>query len=262
MVSVENVSKIFPAPFSFSGLFCPRSRDRCAAHALNGISFDVAGGESLAILGPNGAGKTTLLKIIATLVLPDSGSVTVAGLAAGSADRKIRSLIGFVSGDERSFYWRLTGRQNLEFFAALYGLSKQATRSRIEYLLDIFCVDYGDRRFDSYSSGMRRRFALMRALLHEPALMLLDEPTQNLDHASADMVRCLIRDRLALGNNTTVIFTTHNLQEAADSAQRFLILDKGRIAGTGTLDALRRQAGEPGADLDRIYLKLTETHVP
>ena len=153
--------------------------------ALKDISLEFYQGKITGILGPNGAGKTTLLKCISTLILPDNGEIFVSGYNVQTHDNEIKSMIGFVSAEERSFYWRLTGLQNLQFYACLYGLDKEKTSARIEYLFKFFRIDYENKRFDSYSTGMKRKFSLMRALLHDPQILLLDEPTKSLDYSTA-----------------------------------------------------------------------------
>ncbi|MCX5707983.1 MAG: ABC transporter ATP-binding protein [Candidatus Omnitrophica bacterium] len=258
MLKIENVSKRFFPDVSYRTLLLHNHKPGKPIVALDNISFDQAKGSTLAILGPNGAGKTTLLKIIATLILADSGQVKINGYQAGIDDEKIKSILGLISGEERSFYWRLSGRQNLEFFASLYGLGTKYARKKISQLLDYFCVDYANQRFDSYSSGMKKRFSLMRGLLHDPQLILLDEPTENLDYASALDLRKFIKETLVNKLNKTVIFTTHNLQEANFLSNRFLILHKGRLCALGSLDELRKKVNNNSADLEEIFLKLTQ----
>ncbi|KPK96869.1 MAG: hypothetical protein AMJ95_11965 [Omnitrophica WOR_2 bacterium SM23_72] len=229
-------------------------------HALKDISFSLPGGQVLGILGPNGAGKTTLLKIIATLILPDHGAVTVNGLTLGKNDEKIKACVGLALDEERSFYWRLTGRQNLEFFGTLYGLNKIKLRPRINELLELFEIEYADKRFDSYSTGMKRRMALMRAILHDPALLLLDEPTKSLDFTSGLNLRNFIKEKLVRSQGKTVIFTTHVMEEALDFADFFMVLNQGRLCGWGTLEELRGKIHKPHASLSEIFLRLTEGH--
>jgi ABC-2 type transport system ATP-binding protein len=197
--------------------------------ALRGLDLVVPWNEIVAVLGPNGAGKSTLLRILGTTVLPDSGHVEVAGhdvvADAGSARRSL----GLVLGDERSWYWRLSGRENLEFFAALHGLRRPEARRRVEELLPaVDLVEHADRRFDRYSSGMRARLALARALIHEPPVLCLDEPTATLDPVAAASFRNLVR-RQAEGGRA-VLFTTHDLHEAAAVASMVVVLARGRVA--------------------------------
>lgn len=255
-IEIEHLTKDFIPPLSFRKLLRLDFRHRRPTRALKDVSFSVKPGQVLGVLGPNGAGKTTLLKIISTLILPDMGKVKVKGYYLSSDDQKIKSLIGLVSSQERSFYWRLNGRQNLEFFATMYGLNKDVARARIEELFATFHIDYQDKRFDSYSTGMKQKFALIRALLNNPELLLFDEPTKSLDYNSAQELRRFIK--LLASKNRTIIFATHNMQEAQELCDTFIILHKGRIFGWGGLEELRERIDAPSADLAKIYLNLTE----
>ena len=246
-----NLDKCFSS-FSVKNLF----KQTIINHALKSISFSLAENNILAILGPNGAGKTTLLRIISTLILPDKGLVRINGYTVGLNDKEIKSVIGLVGCNERNFYWRLNGRQNLEFFAAMYGLDKSKTRSRINELLKVFKVDYADRRFDTYSTGMKRKLSFIRALLHNPKLILLDEPTKSLDHNSIDEIKEYIKKLKNHGK--TILFVSHDIEESKKISNEFMILHKGIILGTGRLEELRKQAQEPNFDLAKIYLKLTK----
>ena len=261
MVSAENLTKDFYPALSLRHLLKDIRRRTFPTRALDGISFSLPRGKVLAVLGPNGAGKTTLLKALSTLILPDSGTVSIDGCRLGIDDEKIKSSLGLVMDEERSFYWRLTGRQNLEFFTALYGMSPRDSRRRIEELLKLFKVDYADKRFDAYSTGMKKNFALMRGLLHDPALLLCDEPTKSLDYRSGCALQEFIKKNLVNRLGKTVIFTTHQIDSAFDFANLFLILDKGRMRAFGSLDDLRKKTCDPAASLSGIYLTLTtENH--
>jgi ABC-2 type transport system ATP-binding protein len=256
ILEVDGLTKNFIHPLSFSKLFRLDFRHRNPTRALEAVSFSLEKGKMLGVLGPNGAGKTTLLKIIATLILPDKGSVVVNGCRLGIDDDEIKSFIGLVSSQERSFYWRLTGRQNLDFFAIMYDLEN--AKDRIEELFNLFEIDYQDDRFDSYSTGMKQKFALMRGLLHNPEFLLLDEPTKSLDYSTAVNLRNFIKEDLVRKKGKTVIFTTHNMDEASDFCDLFMILHKGRLYALGTLDELRKKVNNPTATLGEIFIKLTE----
>ncbi|MCM8800420.1 MAG: ABC transporter ATP-binding protein [Candidatus Omnitrophica bacterium] len=257
ILEFNKVTKIFYPPFSFKNPLDFLSSQK-AILALNNITFQLREGVILAVLGPNGAGKTTLLKIISTLILPDSGTVKIKDLILGKDDLRIKSLIGWVGSSERGFYPRLTGRQNLEFFACLYGLDKKKINLRLQELFKFFKIDYQDKRFDTYSSGMQQKFALMRALLHDPELLLLDEPLKSLDYTTALNLRNFIKEHLVKEKNKTVIFTTHRMEEAVDFADLFMILVKGYLYGLGTLSELRKKVNNPSATLSEIFLKLTQ----
>lgn len=257
-LEINNISKDFYPVLTFKQLLGLKFKRKKQIRALEDISFSLEKGKILAILGPNGAGKTTLLKIISTLILPDKGTFTVNGYCSPRDEEKIKSSVGLILDEERSFYWRLTGRQNLEFFAGLYGFNKRGSDSRIIELLELFKIDYADKRFDSYSSGMKKRFALMRGLLHNPQLILMDEPTKSLDYTAAYNLRNFIKENLVKKHAKTVIFTTHHMDEALDFADLFMILHKGKSCGIGTLNDLRRKINNQEAGLDRIFLELTK----
>jgi ABC-2 type transport system ATP-binding protein len=214
--------------------------------ALNGVNMDVAPGEVVAILGPNGAGKSTLLRILGTTVLPDEGSAMVGGYDVSTDASAVRRHIGVTLGDERSWYWRLSGRRNLEFFGAMYGLRRSAARDRARELLrEVGLEAAGHRRFDGYSSGMRARLSLARALLMSPPVLLLDEPTRAIDPVAAADFRRRIHD-LASRDRRVLLLATHDLYEAAAVADRVVVLSAGRI----------RAVRERGARPDELEAEL------
>lgn len=199
--------------------------------ALRGVELEVPWGDIVAVLGPNGAGKSTMLRILGTTVLPDSGHVEVAGHDVVNHPGAARRSLGLVLGEERSWYWRLSGRDNLEFFAALHGLRRHAASTRAsEVLCAVDLQDVADRRFDRYSSGMKARLSLARALLHEPPVLCLDEPTRTLDPVAAVAFRALVRAQADSGR--AVLFTTHDLHEAAAVASRVVVMVAGRIVAS------------------------------
>jgi len=258
ILEVSHVTKDFFSPLSLSRMLKLDFGHPPATRALADVSFCLEKGSVLAVLGPNGAGKTTLLKIISTLILPDKGTVTVSGWRLGKDEGKIKQAVGLAAFQEKSFYWRLTGRQNLEFFAALYGLNKKQTQEKLCALFDIFEIGYQDKRFDSYSSGMKQKLALVRSLIHDPELLLLDEPMKSLDYAFSLKLASFIKDDLVAKQRKSVIYTTHRMDEAADFADIFLILHEGRILGSGTLAELRDKAGNRAASLSEIFVTMTK----
>ena len=200
-----------------------------AVTALRDVTLRVAPGEVLALLGPNGGGKSTLLRILATTVLPDDGRAVVGGHDVAQQPAACRRTVGLVLSDERSWYWRLTGRQNLAFFAAIGGMSRRHVTARVDGLLAEVQLDQAaDRRFDGYSSGMRARLSLARAMLHDPAVLLLDEPTHSLDPGATrdfvDRIERLVRDR-----GTTGLMVTHDLHLVARLAHRAAIMTTGTL---------------------------------
>jgi ABC-2 type transport system ATP-binding protein len=215
--------------------------------ALDEVDMDVTPGTVVALLGPNGAGKSTLVRILATTVLPDKGSVSIMGHDVTTEAQKARDCLGLMLGNERSWYWRLNGRRNLEFFAAMYGMSRAAATTRTDGLLrDVGLAEAADRRVGEYSSGMRARLALARALLREPPVLVLDEPTQNLDPVAAAKFRDIVL-RLAEDRGSSVLLTTHNLHEAAALAKEVVMLAVGRVVST-------KRSRTSAADLEATML--------
>jgi len=208
--------------------------------ALRGVDIAVKRGEIFGLLGPNGAGKTTLLKILSCLVLPDRGSARIDGMDV-ERENLVKRRIGLVHTDERSFYWRLSGRENLRFFARLYDVPGRRIDLRIDELLArVEMLDAADRPFSGYSSGMKQRVAICRALLHDPPILLMDEPTRSLDPASSLALRGFIRDQLQERDGKTILLASHNLREVEALADRIAILVRGRVRRAGTVDEIRR----------------------
>ncbi len=208
--------------------------------ALLGVDLRVKPGEIFGLLGPNGAGKTTLIKILSCLVLPDRGRAVVGGEDVRH-ENKVKPQIGLVHSDERSFYWRLSGTDNLRFFARLYDVPGPRIDARIDELLrKVDLVDASSRRFSDYSSGMKQRLAIARALLHDPPILLMDEPTRSLDPAASLALRALIRDELKGRDGKTVLLATHNLREAETLCDRIAILVAGTVRQVGTIAEVRR----------------------
>jgi ABC-2 type transport system ATP-binding protein len=208
--------------------------------ALRGVDLQVRQGEIFGLLGPNGAGKTTLLKIFSCLVLPDRGRAIVAGDDTIHENR-VKARIGLVHSDERSFYWRLSARENLRFFARLYDVPSKRIEPRINELLKrVDMTEAADRPFSGYSSGMKQRIAIARSMLHDPPILLMDEPTRSLDPASARSLRTFVQDELQGRDGKTILLATHNLREAETLADRLAILVKGRVRQVGTVNEVRR----------------------
>ncbi len=209
--------------------------------ALRGISFRVRHGEVVGLLGPNGAGKTTTVKIISTLLIPDDGYALVEGFDVVKQASEVRRRIGLMLTVEKGFYGKLTGRENLMYFGALYGMSGGMLRERVDELLDLLGLkEMGaeDRLFEEYSLGMKARLSLARALLKNPPVLLLDEPTLGLDPPTARRIRQLVRD-LAHREGKAILYTTHNMFEAELVCDRILLINKGRIVAEGTPEELK-----------------------
>ena len=227
-------------------------------NALKNVSLSIPSGEIFGLLGPNGAGKTTLIKILSTLILPDSGSASVCDYDLVGQPEKVRNLIGFVNANERSFYWRLTGRQNMHFFATLWNLRNAEKARRIEDLLDLVGVkDKADVPFMKYSSGQQQRLSLARALLPDPKILLMDEPTRSLDPVAASEIRKFAKTDLAGKRGKTIIWCTHNLEEAREVCDTLAIIHKGSVMATGSLKQMQSLIQEKSL----YYLKIaTQPH--
>ncbi len=215
--------------------------ERRVVKALRGISFSVRHGEVVGLLGPNGAGKTTTVKIVATLLIPDSGRVLVEGFDTVKEAAQVRRRIGLMLSVEKGFYGKLTGAENLMYFGALYGMSGEVLRRRVDEVLDLLGLKgmgASDRLFEEYSLGMKARLSLARALLRDPPVLLLDEPTLGLDPPTARKIRALVRS-LAHEDGKAILYTTHNMFEAELVCDRILLINKGRIVAEGTPDELK-----------------------
>jgi len=244
LIHVEGLVKRFPVSRSWSAaLRHPLDRDRI--EVLRGVSLEVPRGGFFGLLGPNGAGKTTLFKILATLVQPEAGRVMIAGIDGLRDPAAVRRVLTPVIADERSLNWRLTGRENLELYAALYGVPRREVRALSTRLLaTIGLTEAADRRVGTYSSGMKQRLLIARALLSRPTVLLLDEPTRSLDPVSARDFRRFLREEIADRQGCTVLLATHDADEAFELCDRLAVLHRGRLVAQGTARELARVAGE------------------
>lgn len=238
-IEVENLSKAFQQKAS---LLTPWKR-LAPVKALERVTFRIPRGSVFALLGPNGAGKTTLLKILSALLLPEEGVVRVNGHSIWDRADRIRQNVSFAMGEERSFYWRLTGRQNLEFFAVLYNLSKNETAAKIREAADVLNLhDLLDRPFEEYSTGNRQRLALARSFFNDAPVLLADEPTRSLDPLAKRDIQTLLLD-LSRRRGKTILLTTHDTQEAGQLADRVGILHRGILRAEGSIRDLCRAGG-------------------
>lgn len=236
-IRTSNLFKRFPRTSGYRDLLPFRKRQWVTA--VEGVSLDIEERELFGLLGPNGAGKTTLIKMLCCLVLPNSGTAQVLGHDILKEEQVVKKLVGLVSAEERSFFWRLTGRENLQFYASLYRLPRQQVRKRIDELLNLVEMsDEGDVRFQNYSTGMRQKLAIARGLLSEPQVLFVDEPTRSLDPVSAQAVRRFLKEKVA-GEGKTVVLATHNLSEAEQLCDRLAIMDHGRVTAQGSVQELR-----------------------
>jgi ABC-2 type transport system ATP-binding protein len=238
-LSITNLSKTYPVPLARLKQFF-RLKTQTPVEALRDVSFDVREGEVFGLIGRNGAGKTTLAKVIATLVQPTEGAVTVRGFDSVRDEERVRAQIGLASAEERSFYWRLTVEQNLIFFARLYGLGSRQAARRIDELLAQFDLEeLRRRRFGELSTGNKQRLAVARALLSAPPVLLLDEPTRSLDPVAAARMRSLIGSLAHSSPPVTVLLTSHNLAEIEELCERVAVISGGHIGAIDTPQNLR-----------------------
>lgn len=206
--------------------------------AVEDISFTVQKGELFGLLGPNGAGKTTMVKMLTTLLLPTSGTARILGQDIVQDAQSLRRRIGFVFGGERGLYWRLSGLDNMRYFASLYHMEPDVAQKRIPNLLDLVgLADRAQERVEGYSRGMKQRLHIARALLHDPEVLFLDEPTIGLDPVGARELRGMIRN--LQGEGKTILLTTHYMYEADFLCQRIVVINKGQIIAAGSPDQLK-----------------------
>jgi ABC-2 type transport system ATP-binding protein len=208
--------------------------------ALKDINIRVNKGELFGLLGPNGAGKTTLIKILSGLILPNQGNAYVSGYDLARDGKQARRVVGYVVSEERSFYWRLTGRQNLKFFAILNNLFSSEAKCRIDEVIALTGLDdAADRMFKDYSTGMKQKLAIARGLITHPQILLMDEPTKSLDPLAALNLRRLIKEKIVGEDKKTVFLATHNLSEAEELCHRIAIINHGKVKACGTLEEIR-----------------------
>jgi ABC-2 type transport system ATP-binding protein len=244
LVSVHALTKRFRVRRSWSDV-----RRHPFARALqttvDRVTFDVRAGEFFGLLGPNGAGKTTLLKVLATFILPDEGEVRIDGYDAVRDPELVRTLVAPVIANERSLYWRLTAKENLELFAQLWHVSAREITKRVKETLEVVGLsDTGSKMVGQFSSGMMQRLLIARALLPEPRVLLLDEPTRSLDPVSAREFRRFLREELATRRNCAVVIATHNADEALGLCTRVGVLNAGRLLAVGSARELAQRVGD------------------
>jgi len=239
LIAVENVTMRFPIPKRYREWVLAPFRRRRVGTALSNANLDVQTGDRIAVMGPNGAGKTTLLKLIAGVLLPTEGKVLVNGHSTLEQSAAARRSVGFVFNEERSFFWRLSGVQNLEFFGALDNLYGRQLRERIEYVLELVGLsDAGDKAVYTYSSGMKQRLAIARVLIAEPDLLILDEPTRALDPVACDQIVELILSTIHRNSRKTLLIATHRPDEASLLCNKVLVVGGGNILGRESIEGL------------------------
>ena len=236
-IVVKNLKRVYRARI---GVF---KRTIKEVIAVDDISFEIKAGELFGLLGPNGAGKTTTVKMLATLLIPTKGSASILGFDVVAGANEVRKRIGFIFGGERGLYWRLSGTDNLRYFASLYGVEPEISRKRIPYLLEMVGLkDRGNERVEGYSRGMKQRLHVARTLLHDPEVLFLDEPTIGLDPVGAREFRQVIRDLQS--EKKTILLTTHYMFEADSLCERVAVIDKGLIVALDSPSELERHVSD------------------
>jgi ABC-2 type transport system ATP-binding protein len=242
-VRIRDLTKRFSTRTKLTALFDTSARS--VTTVVDHVSFDVVGREIVGVLGPNGAGKTTIFKMLSTMVLPDEGTATVCGFDICLEPSRVRAALAAVSSDERSLNWRLCASENLRLFAALQRLPRGSVEHRVRSLLErVGLATAGSKMVASFSSGMRQRLLIARALLAQPRVLLLDEPTRALDPISAQEFRAFLREELIERQQCTIILATHNADEALGLCTRVVVLDGGRVLAIGTAAELKARFGE------------------
>ncbi len=239
MIEAHNLTKTF------------RDKKRGEIHAVNGISFRVAPGEIYGLLGANGAGKTTTLRLLATLLTPTSGTALIAGYDVVREPEKVRAHVGFLAAST-ALYGRLTAREMITYFGRLNGMTDPAIKARLKQLSTELDMDeFLDRRCEKFSTGMKQKTSIARTLIHDPAVMIFDEPTLGLDVMTARAIVRFVRDCRAQGK--TVIYSTHVMSEVEKLCDRVGIIHDGRLLAEGTVAELRARTGE--TDLEEVFVK-------
>lgn len=240
MIEVENLSKTF------------EDKKRGVVEAVKRVSFTCYPGEIFGLLGPNGAGKTTTLRMLSTILAPTSGTARIAGFDIRSQSQEVRASIGFLTGSAAP-YERLTAREMVAYFGALYGLSDGEIERRIqEIFTDLDMHDFSDRRCDKLSTGQKQRVSIARTIIHQPPVLFFDEPTNGLDVITARTIMRFIRKCKAQGK--TVVFSTHIMSEVESLCDRIAVIYNGEVAAIGTLAELREQTGKQV--FEEVFLKL------
>ncbi len=251
-VILKNISKTYRIPSLLPW------QPSIKVEALRNVNMVCPEKKITCLLGPNGAGKTTIIKILAGLVLPDSGEISLCGKTIRNSGCQSDLRIGIATPNERSFYWRLTGRQNLDFYGSLYGLKGKKRKFLVSDILhEVGLNDEADKPFRLYSSGLKQKLMLARALISDPEILLLDEPASHIDPVSKISIYRLIRENFIGKREATILLCTHDLSEAQELADRIVLLDRGVMIADGTLSALRSKIN-PGKSVVIKFLKMPE----
>ncbi|MEW5701946.1 MAG: ATP-binding cassette domain-containing protein [Candidatus Zixiibacteriota bacterium] len=245
MIEVQDLRKVF------------HDKKRGEIRAVDGVDFRSDRGEIFGLLGLNGAGKTTTLRLLATMLRPDGGSIRVGGVDAVAQPEAVRAQIGFLTGST-GLYWRLTPREILVYFGRLAGMDRDTIRRRSDELIArLGMEEFADRRVDKLSSGQKQRASIARTLIHDPPVLILDEPTIGLDVVTSRAIVEFIAEARRAGK--CVIFSTHIMHEAAKLCDRIGIIHEGRMRISGTLSEFRTRTGK--SDLDDVFVAALEKEV-
>lgn len=246
---VKRISKTYKMKKKGKGIF---SREKINVNAVENLSFKIPKGKIIGLLGINGAGKTTTIKMLSSLITPTSGNIYIDGINIKDHPLQIKSVINIISGGERSIYWRLTGRENLEYFGGLYGLNPTILKQTITNILKIVSLENAaDIAVEKYSKGMKQRLQIARGLINNPDYIFLDEPTLGLDIMVAKEFRGYIK-KLAIQENKGILLTTHYMSEADDLCDYVYVIDKGKIVSQGTPHEIKEKYGA-GQNYQVIY---------
>ncbi|QQE77108.1 ABC transporter ATP-binding protein [Alicyclobacillus sp. SO9] len=250
MIEVNSVTKIYEVKMK-AGWLRKRKEQKIA---VDNLSMQLRPGEIVGLLGLNGAGKTTTIKMLSTLLAPTSGIITIDGLDSERHRRAIQARVNMIAGGERMLYWRLTGRENLEYFGRLYGLSEAEIAKRIEELLtEVDLLESADIPVEKYSKGMKQRLQIARGLINNPSYLFLDEPTLGLDAPIARQLRKMVK-RLATEHGKGILLTSHYLQEVEELCNRVYVINHGQVILSGTPQTVVRNV----AGYEVIHLQLSQ----
>jgi len=249
IISVENLKRTYKTK---EGVLNVKKKE---VKALKGISFDIYKGEIFGLLGPNGAGKTTTIKILTTLLAPTSGKAKVLGYDSFGEEKMIRPKINFIFGGERSLYWRLSGEDNLKYFADLYKIERKKQPELLEKIMnELELSSFKKRKVETYSKGMKQKLQIARCMLNDPDVIFLDEPSIGLDPIAARALKKMIKDFSNKGK--TVVLTTHYMQEAEELCDRIAIINKGELQALDTVMGLKARYNMESESLEEVYVKL------
>lgn len=254
IISIKNLTRVYNIK---EGLL---KQEKKVVNAVNDVSFEVKKGEIFGLLGPNGAGKTTIIKVMTTLLAPSSGEVKILGYDSFGEERYIRPRINFIFGGERSLYWRLSAKDNLQFFCDQYLVPKSKQSQIIDTLLDrVGLLEEKNRKVENFSKGMKQRLQIARSLINDPEIIFLDEPSIGLDPVGSRDLKKIVRQLSDSGK--TVVLTTHYMPEADELCDRIAIIDKGKLVEVESTKNLKEKySAIYGKDLslEEIYIKIVE----